>query len=205
MAISEAILNHHPLIAGRLGTRVLRHPTELVEWRHVSGPRSGVPVFGYLGQLTPNKGVDVLVDAARRGGHRLVVAGRGRLEQQVRSAGDTVDYLGWVSGVDREKFFDRIDCLVVPSVWEEPAGLAVNEAYARGIPVIATRAGGLPEYVPDACRDLLVPANDRAALDAAMAKFAADPEHYLPGLPDESRSWDRHVRDMLDVYELAAS
>jgi glycosyltransferase involved in cell wall biosynthesis len=205
VAISEAILGWHPDIRGRRATRVLRHPADPVDTRRTPIAGGHTPVFGYLGQLTPNKGIEFMLTAARTGGHRLVVAGRGRLEQRVRQAGDLVEYVGWVSGSERERFFDRIDCLLVPSAWEEPAGLAVNEAYARGIPVIASRTGGLAEYVPDSCASLLVRPGDAADLDAAMAKFATDPLHYLPGRPDETRSWDRHVRDLLDVYELAAS
>jgi glycosyltransferase involved in cell wall biosynthesis len=49
-----------------------------------------------------------------------------------------------------EDFFRRIDVLVVPSLWHEPFGRVVIEAYAHGVPVIASNRGGLPELVEQA-------------------------------------------------------
>ena len=200
VAISQAMLDRHPGVRGRRNTVVLRHPIETADIRE--RPANGHAVFGYLGQLNPNKGVDVLLDAARRGGHRLVVAGRGRLEHSVRTD-RAVDYRGWVAGAEREKFFDAIDCLVVPSVWAEPAGLAVNEAVARGLPVIAAASGGLPEYVPEPCRPLLTPPGDPVALARSMTAFATDPVSFRPGRPDATRSWPAHIDDIIGTYDVA--
>ena len=47
-----------------------------------------------------------------------------------------VEYVGFV---ERDDFFDRIDCLIVPSVWPEAFGRTVTESYMRGVPVIGNR------------------------------------------------------------------
>ena len=204
IAISRAMLEQHPDIRGRIDTRVVHHPTQAVHADGRAARSDARPLFGYLGQLATNKGLDVLVDAAALGNHQLLVAGRGPLEPLVRRASG-VDYLGWVSGDDRESFFDRIDCLVVPSVWHEPAGLAVNEEYARGIQVIASAVGGLPEYVPDACRPLLTPPGDPASLAGAMTRFADEPERFAPGVPAPERGWGPHLDEIVDAYKVAGA
>jgi glycosyltransferase involved in cell wall biosynthesis len=200
IAISRAILERHPSIDRAGGARVLLHPLEAPRPRPARR-HDGDVVFGYLGQLNPNKGVALLLEASRAVPHRLLVAGTGRLSRTVSAAaGPDLEYLGWVSGPSKEAFFDAVDCLVVPSTWPEPAGLVVNEAVARGVPVIASTAGGLPEYVPAECRSLLVPPGDVPALAAAMSRFAADPAAHLPAPPDPGRSWSAHVAAVLDAY-----
>lgn len=203
IGISHALLAAHRQLVPLLGhTRVLHHPGEPSRSRS-NGPVASPPTFGFLGQLNPNKGVDVLADAKARldPGVRCLIAGKGPLAETIAARHiPGIELVGWVSGEGKEAFFDRIDCLVVPSVWEEPAGLVVLEAVARGIPVIASDVGGLPEYVPDRCHDLLFPRGDADALAAAMRRFAADPSRFDVSdtvLP----SWAEHLGELLDAYD----
>lgn len=205
VAISDAVARaHHGL--GPERTEVIHHPAD-VSPRPRSTPPRIPPTFGFLGQLNPNKGVEVLLAAARRvpvPGVRVVIAGRGRLSERVATADvPGVESWGWVDGDGREAFFAAIDCLVVPSVWQEPAGLVVREAAARGIPVIASDIGGLPEYVPSSCRPLLFPAGDVGALTERMRRFADDPAAFRVD-PDEVPDWSHHLDAMLDIYRSAS-
>ena len=71
-------------------------------------------------------------------------------------------------------FYRRADVLVVPSL-SEAFGKPAVEAMASGLPVVATRVGGIPEVVADGETGLLVPPNDPVALAEAMGRLAADP------------------------------
>jgi glycosyltransferase involved in cell wall biosynthesis len=104
LCVSEATAREHeriPEIHDRL--RVLRLPDggEGRADRRRPGP---VPVFGYLGQLAPHKGVLTLIDAFRRlppGSARLRIAGRGSIDGAVAgSAGGCVEYVGFVAGAE---------------------------------------------------------------------------------------------------------
>ena len=199
IGISRAMLDRHTGLGDR-ETRVLRHPVAApAAPRPAPPPRP--PTFGYLGQLNPNKGIGVLLEAAADSGalspSHFVVAGRGRLEAHVAASG--VDYRGWVGGSAKEQFFADIDCLVVPSVWQEPAGLVVLEAAVRGVPVIASGIGGLPEYVPTSCRSLLFTPGDPDALLASLKAFCADPAAYAVD-PAEVTTWDAHLDAVLTAY-----
>jgi len=161
--------------------------------------------FGYLGQLSAVKGVPTLLRAFRSLGDGAVlrVAGRGACEHDVEAAGATVSALGWVGGDDRERFFESIDCLVVPSEWKEAAGLVAIEAADRGIPVIAADIGGLPEYVDEASRPLLFRSGDAADLARSMREAIAGWARYLPTGVTARQTWPDHARSIVDVYERA--
>jgi len=65
----------------------------------------------------------------------------------------------------------------VPSRWYENQPMVVLEALARGVPVVGSALGGLPELIEAGSTGALVPANDPVALSAALAPFVADPAH----------------------------
>jgi glycogen synthase len=204
VAPSEAIAREHADFAPVAEhVRVIRHPVEPVA--RAQRPEGGARV-GYLGQLTPIKGVETLLrafSALPNSGSALVVAGEGPLRSAVaREAGERVEYLGWLDDDGRERFFSGIDCLVVPSEWKEPAPLVVNEAAARGVPVVGSAIGGIPELVPEPCRELLFRPGDAGDLAAKLARFLADPGRYAFEPP--AWGWDDHLAAVRTAYADAA-
>ncbi len=201
VAVSEAIARHHlaELAWLRDRTRVIYNPVGDAKAR---APRpAGAPItFGFLGRLGIDKGIRTLVDAfamADLDGARLVVAGHGPDADCVRGV-PGVDYRGWVSGPQKDALFDEIDCLVVPSQWEDPAPLVVNEARSRGVAVIGSTAGGIPELVAPVDAALLVPPADVGALAAALERFVATPGAFAPTPESRPLGWDGHL-DAIDA------
>ncbi len=141
--------------------------------------RTGEPlVFGFLGRLVPEKGVGLLLEACRRlpaQGWRLRIAGRapaGTPGFQAEAAGLPVEFLGFT---DPAAFLDTIDVLVVPSIWEEPFGLTVVEAYAQGVPVIGADRGAIGELVGRVDPDWVVAPEDPQALARRMRRAINEP------------------------------
>ena len=133
--------------------------------------------FGFLGRLERPKGVELLLAAMLgvSGGHAsLRIGGRGKsdyVDYLQRSYGaPNIHFLGFARPAD---FFASIDALVVPSLWEEPLGRVVHEAYAYGVPVIAAAIGGIAEIVADGVTGHLFPAGDEAALAVLLGRIAA--------------------------------
>src|SRR5690606_20495241 len=97
---------------------------------------------------------------------RLRVVGEGperpALEALARSLGldGAVSFRGWVSPADVEHELADAWAQVVPSLWAEPLGLIALEAIVRGVPVIASAAGGLGEIVEHGRSGLLFPNGD---------------------------------------------
>jgi glycosyltransferase involved in cell wall biosynthesis len=140
-------------------------------------------VFGFLGRLVPEKGVETLLDACRLlpdEGWRLRVAGRaqeGDAAYRARALGLPVDFLGFCDPV---AFLRSVDVLVVPSIWREPFGLTVVEAFAQGVPVIGSRLGAIAELVRPIGDGWLVTPGDTAALAARMARAIEEGRAALP-------------------------
>jgi glycosyltransferase involved in cell wall biosynthesis len=214
VAPSVAVAELH---AGDLGRRirVIRHPAT----RAAPGGRSrrgpGTGVFGYLGQLTDVKGVPTLLRAfatvaaeQRPGGRplRLLVGGVGPLADEVARHHDVgIEALGWLDAAARERFFRCIDCLVVPSEWDEPAGLVVTEAAARGIPVVGAEIGGIPEYVAPASRRLLFRAGDVVSLADAMRRAMTTPPGPVGDDVEHLATWAQHSGEVIGAYRAAGA
>ena len=136
-------------------------------------------VFGFLGRLDPTKGVEVLLEAAslnRSLPCRILIAGSGPLGyvetlKAMMPTTSVVEFVGWATPAE---FFSAIDVLVVPSIWEEPLGRVVHEAFGFGVPVIASAVGGIPEIVRSEVNGLLVPPDKPAELASAMERLARD-------------------------------
>jgi glycosyltransferase involved in cell wall biosynthesis len=140
----------------------------------------GAPLrLGYLGRLDPTKGIELLIDAAAAlpaGGWELQVAGSGSAtyegELRARAAAAPVRFLGFV---DPDEFLDGIDVLAVPSLYHEPLGMVVVEAFAHGIPVVGARRGGIAELIDDGRTGTLFEPDAPLALRDALAPFVAEP------------------------------
>lgn len=135
-----------------------------------------------VGYLIPEKGADVLVRAAAKLPSDVVIwiVGAGpeaaRLEQMARNLGlgQRVRLLGNRSRV--QPFMQAADCLACPSVWEEAAGLVNLEGLACGLPVVASRIGGIPEIVEHEGTGLLVTPDSAEELAEAIHRLFKEPE-----------------------------
>lgn len=161
---------------------VLPHGIDLERFCAAPPPRNDPPVVLYVGRLSVEKGVGVLVEAVgrlRAAGTpaRLVVVGDGPLRRDLERAAGAAAFVGEVPFGEIHRFYREADVVAVPSVptpgFREQWGFAAAEAMATGRAVVASDLGGLPEVVGDA--GLLVPPGDAAALAAALGDLLADP------------------------------
>lgn len=180
--------------------------------------RTGAPAASnqvtalFAGRLSPEKGVDVLVEAFEQlDGVQLVVAGDGPERERLERAalGDRMELLGFVSQAELGHRLDGASMLVMPSR-REGFGVVALEAMARGVPVVASRVGGLARLVEHERTGLLVPPGDASALRAAIERLRDDPAlcsrlgAMARARASEQYGWDRVTAAMLEAYELAA-
>jgi glycosyltransferase involved in cell wall biosynthesis len=153
VAISHAQAATHPEIpwAGVVhnGLRLVRAPFE----------RRRGEALCFVGRVAPEKGILDAIEIARRSGRRLRIAAKiGTVPHEkayyedvfvpaLAAAGDQVDFLGEVSGEDRDRLFAESYATLMPGSWPEPFGLVAIESLACGTPLIARPAGALPEIV----------------------------------------------------------
>lgn len=173
----------------------------------LSNARPGSGRFAlFAGRLTEAKGVRTLMAAARMAHDvPIVVAGEGPLASEV--SGENVTFAG---RLDREGMTSALSdaaFVVVPSEWHENFPYSVLEALAAGRPVIATKAGGLPEMVVDGETGLLVPPRSPAELAWAMQRLWRDRDLAVSlGAKALRRAGERyslagHIDETLSLYE----
>lgn len=161
------------------------------------GPRDGQPLrLGFIGVHDAIKGLDTLAAAA----HRLkgqpvtfLIAGTGKGDYAAglpeRFPSENTRFLGWVQP---EAFFPQIDVLVVPSVFREPFGRVVIEAFVHGVPVIGARSGGIPETIEPGINGALFPPGDDGALAQQITELVQNPEriaHLSAGALEAARRY----------------
>jgi teichuronic acid biosynthesis glycosyltransferase TuaC len=152
-------------------SRVRPQPGERESERRRLGLDGLVALF--LGRLVPEKGVDLIIDAIPRG-VTLLIAGSGpervRLESRAPRA---VRFLGEVQGADKRRLLAATDVLVTPSR-TDGAPTVVREALAAGLPVLASRVGGLPELIQDEINGLLL-APDAGVFSKSLERLRDEP------------------------------
>lgn len=139
-----------------------------------------------VGVVAPHKGQDLLVDAlaALGPGWTCTIAGSvaadpgfvRRIAAHAAEAGlaERITWAGVLHGRALEALYARADLLVAPSRTES-YGMAVGDALRRGIPVVATRVGGIPEAIQPGRAAILVSPDRPAALGDALRRWMADP------------------------------
>jgi glycosyltransferase involved in cell wall biosynthesis len=170
------------------------------------------PLIGFVGRLHPQKSVDVAVRALALlpGDAHLVIAGEGpdraALERLVDSLGlrQRVTFLGLVPHDDVPAVLRACDVSVLPSRYEE-LGTALVEAMACGVPVVASRTGGIPDVVRDGHNGLLAAPGDAAATAAALGRLLDDPDlrrrtGECGRATARGHRWDALAGRVLDVY-----
>jgi len=162
-------------------------PAERIVVKHNTAPDPGRPRPAYdggflcLSRLAPEKGIDVLLEAwgiaFPDGGQRLTVVGSGELEEPLRRRAASLPGVELTGQVARERGLEILAgarALVVPSRWYEVFPRIVAEAYALGVPVIASRLGSLGEIVIDGETGLHAEPGDPRDLARALQALAGD-------------------------------
>jgi glycosyltransferase involved in cell wall biosynthesis len=156
------------------------------------------PVVGIVGQIAPHKGHDDLLEAAvllKQRGVSLEIkvfgSGEGQYVHQLKAQiarmqlDENWKWMKYVS--NKSAVFGDIDICAVPSRFEEPFGMVALEASSFGIPVVASRRGGLPEIVEDRITGFLV--------DAANPVQLSDRIEFLVRDPDSAQAMGNSGRD----------
>ncbi|HTJ86325.1 MAG TPA: glycosyltransferase [Terriglobales bacterium] len=186
-----------------------RHkPEERIRWRAENGLSSDAIVFTCVGRLEPQKNPLLLLQAfaeLKYSHAHLVLSGDGSLREQLKAyvkaqkLGDRVHLLGKQNNVPN--ILAASDVFVLSSNWEGNP-LAVMEAMAAGLPVIATQVGGVPELVQSGDQGFLVPAGDCIRFTGAMKALidSAETRHAMGRAAQTRAMREFKVERMVEGY-----
>jgi glycosyltransferase involved in cell wall biosynthesis len=184
-------------------------PREIVGARARARAELGIAAdafaVGFVGRLVPQKNVDLLVAAmARLPEARCVIVGDGPLRAALAVQAARCPNVTLVGHRPHaEALMPGLDVLCLPSRWEG-LGLVLVEAMLRGVPVVGSRAGAIPEVLGDGAYGVLFEPGDEEGLVAAIARARVDgPELAARALAHarEAFSVDRMVARTLAVYD----
>lgn len=152
----------------------------------------------FVGRFDRQKGVDILIEALRelRDSTFAYLVGSPVLGDGASlNLPDNVRATGWLSAANLTAYYESADMLVAPSRWEG-FGLTAVEAMRAGLPVIATRVGGLAEVVEHGVTGLLVEPNSSAALVSAIRSMGSESLKCM-GHAGRHRFVERFTRDRM--------
>jgi glycosyltransferase involved in cell wall biosynthesis len=164
---------------------VVRNGIDVERFAARAGGRrfEGSPVIGAVGRFSSEKGHRYLVDALARvrlklPRARLVLVGYGELEGDLRRQVERLfleEAVTFAGERDSAEALSSFDVFAQPSLYESQ-GLAILEAMAAAVPVVATKVGGVGDVVQEEETGLLVPPADPDGLAAAIIRLAGEPE-----------------------------
>ena len=166
--------------------------------------------FLFFGRLSKEKGIETLLSAAGNLDVNFKIAGSGPLEETVldyASKHKNITFLGHQSGADLKNLVKNASFVIVPSEWYENNPMTIIEAYAAGVPVIASRIGGIPEIVMHEKTGFLFEARDIAGLvDTIIMAEKITPDDYS-SLSQNCRKFairefssQAHYDQLMDIY-----
>jgi glycosyltransferase involved in cell wall biosynthesis len=175
-------------------------------------------VLGFVKHLLPKYGPEYFIRAVAkvRTRHPCIKAlmiGDGPLRPDLESLSVALgiqDIVAFIGGVPHElvpRYMSQIDIFIMPSVYEsETFGVAAAEAQAMGIPVVATRVGGIPEAVADGVTGLLVPPRDENAIGDAVMRLIEDRDlrdsmsRAGPAFVAQHFDWEKNAGSVEQLY-----
>jgi glycosyltransferase involved in cell wall biosynthesis len=192
----------------------------LEEGKKLSGSDKGQIRLLYIGRIDKSKGIHIAVEAVgslinspEKRELTLDIIGEGEesykdeLKTLIRKLklDGIVRFKGHIKYALILKEYQNCDILLVPSIWEEPFGIILLEAMSQGLPVIASRTGGIPEIIEDGTSGLLVPPNDSEKLTEAIIKLIDNPSLYeeisTKGIKEIRAKYTyEHIINQIDDY-----
>lgn len=218
VGISQFVLDRHlqhDFFSNARIKRAIHNARAIQITSQLAAPHRDGPIkIGFIGTLTPAKGIELLLTTFERANltnTELVIAGKGKSDYETtlrqRYERKNIRFLGYVSP---EPFFQQIDLLVVPSIWPEALGMVIPEAFAHGIPVVASRRGGIPEMVkhgvngylfepdnPDELETLLRRITMNPSLVASLSARAVESAPAFTNVNEWARRYEQVYRDVL--------
>jgi glycosyltransferase involved in cell wall biosynthesis len=187
---------------------VVPNPLRVGEWPFSAEKEDFVL---WIGRMSPDKGPDRAIDAARRAGVPLVLAGPVQRGQEGYFAehvephvdGRAVRYVGEADSAGKRDLYTRARGMLMPIRWPEPFGLVMVEAMACGTPVIAFREGSAPELVADGRSGYIV--EDEQAMADAIGRLGDIDPAECRALTDERFGVETVVERYEAVYDSSAS
>ena len=163
---------------------------------------------GFIGNMMPNKGLHILAGASRRINRNcdIILYGSGNrkyITELLKISQNRLTFKGAYTEKDFPEIAQNVDLIVMPSIWEECAGLVIQEAFAMGKPVIGARIGGIPEFIDENVNGYTYPYNSPINLAALINSLIVDKSR-LEILSENAKAittYEKYIGTLKGIYE----
>ena len=166
--------------------------------------------FLYVGRLSEEKGVNILLEAFAENKLPLKIAGTGVMEQDVKAYAEKFPNIGYLGAVDKDavsKLLESAAALIFPSQWYETFGMVIIEAFSAGVPVIASNLGQLKFTIKPGHNGLLFEPGSKDDLNNKILHYYNLPErdkdafkHNALASYEENYSPDKNIAMLVGIY-----
>ena len=167
VGISQFILDFHSrrgYFPNAVRWQMIPHATYLRPRRQEASYHRAPTTFGFLGRLAPESGIELLLQSLiglKSSRWRLIVGGNEREAYRAELARTYFHpSIEWSGPAAWERVLDRSDCVVVPSLWNEPQSRAILDSLSSGVPPLVSRRGGATEIIRDGVNGFLIDPDD---------------------------------------------
>lgn len=171
----------------------------------------GIPVrAGFIGTVIPHKGVHIIAGAAQMiptNKMQFYIYGFGNPKyMEIIKNYDKLNRLNWMGEYrpqDLQSISQNLDFVIIPSIWEEGAGMVLPESFAMGLPVIAANIGGIPDYVKNDFNGALYKYDSAIELARILNDIADNPQKLVNWRKNckLTYSFDEFVDWLANIYE----
>ncbi len=179
-----------------------KHYESVEHWRDSKNDRC---IIGFLGRLIESKGIFDLLGAFKKVAgpfDRLVLAGSTDGSANIFGSAIKEDpRIAFIGIADRDNFFSSIDILVVPSRVPEAFGLVAQEALFRGVPIIVSDRGALPEICSTAPTAYVYNPDEPAGLSSVLRSLLLDQDRWRRGAEISNYDYMKLKSDWGESYE----
>lgn len=197
--------------AGFPGEKILIKPNYLPTDPGTGGGKGNYALF--VGRLTPEKGIHTLLEAWREIGNQLPlqIAGDGPLAPEVEKAASAIPNVTWLKWLPRTEILQKMkdaSVLILPSTWYEGFPMIIAEAFAVGLPVIASNLGSMSTIINHQRTGLHFEPGNTTSLVEAVRWFCAQPNETAT-MREQVRleyemkyTAERNYAQMMNIYKL---
>ena len=194
--------------SGRGSKLALFQPMDKLDFFHSTeiNEREKSRYYCYVGRLSEEKGVRMLLEVAESLPFPLYIAGDGPLlnELQAKYSSGNVIFLGHLSSMEIVRLVKHAQTMVVPSIWYENNPLSVIESLCMGTPVIGAEVGGIPELIREG-DGMLFRMGDKEELASAIVSVMSKDNVDTQGIARRAQkrfSEERYWAELRNVYDL---
>lgn len=163
--------------------RVISNPVKDIDSniisKTVSKTKNYITTFLYIGRLSAEKGVDLLLEAIKEVDAKLIIAGSGEMDKLCRETEgkinkEKIEMLGWLDENEIHNLMSQCEAVILPSKAKETSGIIIKEAAGYYLPSIVPDQGGVMEFVADGINGLYFKSGNKSSLVKAMQRFVDD-------------------------------